>query len=132
MLEVTTPQARGGLESKEQSPYLPRSSEKFIPSLILPPTTESSRAPVICPPVWLQHCRRGISNSNQSKEDFCVSETIPHLGYSPPSMLTVPSFAAFPYPLACHTPTRLPAQLTFMHLAYSTSTCSTWLAFLGS
>lgn len=38
--------------------YRPRSSEKLIPSLIFPPTTERSRAPVTVPPAWPQHCRK--------------------------------------------------------------------------
>lgn len=51
----------------QQPPYLPSSSEKLIPSLILPPTTESSRAPVICPPAWLQRCRRGTRSLEQGR-----------------------------------------------------------------
>lgn len=63
---------------------------------------------------------------------FCASET--HLGWSPLALLEA---AVVPF---SNTPIRrwdvsLPAPsalLTFMHLAYSASTCSTWLAFLGS
>lgn len=41
---------------EEDHTYRPRSSEKLIPSLIFPPTTESSRAPVTGPPAWPQLC----------------------------------------------------------------------------
>lgn len=47
-------------EPRDERPttYRPRLSEKLIPSLIFPPTTERSRAPVTVPPAWSQHCRK--------------------------------------------------------------------------
>lgn len=92
----TTNQA---LTTKQQPPYLPRSSEKLIPSLILPPTTESSRAPVIWPADWLQRCRRGTGTSDQE-----VSET--HLGWRPLAVLeaAVSPLAIFLYADGCQAP----------------------------
>lgn len=48
---------------KRITTYRPRSSEKLIPSLIFPPTTERSRAPVTVPPTWPQLCRRNPTQS---------------------------------------------------------------------
>lgn len=56
LLGVRGGQGSGVLGEGKPTTYRPRLSEKLMPSLIFPPTTESSRAPVTVPRAWPWHC----------------------------------------------------------------------------
>ena len=87
--------------------YLPRSSEKLIPSLIFPPTTQNKTAPFEDELLTAKFCRYKKSRKWLIARTICWKLRYTHNK-------------------------RKNLQRTLMEAAYDERTWSSWLAFLGS